>query len=145
MVQDCHHREIDNWVKHVSRAATKHGCLDIPQQLREQFNLNTRAWGTGTIASTVAQYGRIHILEWIRTVRGTGYLPSRSFILGQAAAKGEMLDVLQCLPANDCPCDEITCSGTAADCHLEVLQWLHANDCPWDAQTCRIAEEGCHF
>ena len=78
-----------------------------------------------------------------RRQRG-GRLSFRQPLCMYAAGSGQ-LEVLQWLPANDCPWDKYTCAHAAGGGHLEVLQWLRANDCPWDEDMCEGAAEGGHL
>ena len=40
---------------------------------------------------------------------------------------------------NNCPWDELTCSGAAENGHLECLKYAHENSCPWNFLTCFFA------
>ena len=66
MMQDCRGRKIDGWVKHVNKAATKCGRLNILQLLRKELKLEV--WNT--VTSTAAEYGHINILEWVCAGKG---------------------------------------------------------------------------
>jgi hypothetical protein len=55
------------------------------------------------------------------------------------AARNGNLRMLQCLRANGCPWNGLTCYEAARNGHLEVLKWARDNGCPWYKGICRAA------
>jgi len=90
-----------------------------------------------------AEYGQIHILEWLKEI-GLDDSYFSDFTSGNAA-EGAQLETLEWLKKNDCPFTDYTFSRGAKSGQINIMEWLKDINCPWDSHCYSCAGEGNHL
>jgi len=114
--------------------AVRHGWLHIVQWIsakqRQYFN-------DAEIQRTAAQYGQMHILEWMLEQNQPKYPATLT-----AAIRANRSDVIQWLVERGYAKTEYQCSIAAYGGNIATLEFLRNLGFPWDARVCSEASRG---